>query len=86
MSRKGTRIWIALLALALLLSAARFARTVAGPELTLSEAVERYPEQVTPLTQEEAQQRVEQGVRLFVLEDGASVAGILSAMSARRGQ
>lgn len=59
------------------------------PSLTLSDAIKAYPEildtyYVVPLSEEDAQQMLSNGVRSFELDDNVSAVDILSSLNAQR--
>lgn len=70
-------------------NSSKFDVTAIDPELTLSEAIEQYPEildvfYIIPLSDEEAEHMVSEGVRVFCLEEDISAVSILSSLNARK--
>ena len=59
------------------------------PTLTIFEAVREYPELldiycIVPLSDDEAQQKISEGVRCFELDDTVSAVDLLSSLNARK--
>lgn len=59
------------------------------PTLTIFEAIKEYPEildnyYIVPLTSEEGQQMISEGIRCFELDDDVSAVDLLSALNARK--
>lgn len=59
------------------------------PTLTIFEAIKEYPEIldiycIVPLSDDEAQQKISEGMRCFELDDTVSAVDLLSSLNARR--